>query len=366
MTTLNPPKTDSITLYYRDGSSDKVYQCSIEPKDGQFTVQFAYGRRGSTLQTGSKTTTPVEYDAAKAIYDKLVREKMAKGYSPGEDGTPYQQTGGRAQFTGILPQLLNPIDENEARRLITDSDWCMQEKKDGRRILIKKGVEGIVGINRKGMIVGLPSPIIETAQSIGGYFVMDGECIGDVLHAFDLLERNEQRMHEVPFGIRLHILGSVLKKHSRSNIQLVETASTQIEKESLFSRLQTQKREGVVFKHLNAAYTAGRPNTGGAQLKYKFCATLSAVVSKLNAQRSVELRLLNGMGWIPVGNVTIPPNHAVPTVGTVVEIRYLYAFPDSKALFQPVYLGQRNDTEAHECMASQLKFKSDEDETPNP
>jgi bifunctional non-homologous end joining protein LigD len=41
-------------------------------------------------------------------------------------------------------------------------------------------------------------------------------------------------------------------------------------------------------------------------LKFKFYATCSAVVSKINDKRSVELRLLNGDGWIPVGNVTIP------------------------------------------------------------
>jgi len=68
------------TLYYRDGRSDKVYRAAIEPRDGGYVVNFAYGRRGSTLATGTKTTSPVYFDAARLIYDKLVREKMAKGY----------------------------------------------------------------------------------------------------------------------------------------------------------------------------------------------------------------------------------------------------------------------------------------------
>lgn len=81
---------DRITLYYREGSSDKVYQCAIEPAGaGRFAVTFAYGRRGSTLNTGTKTSNPVDYDEAKRIYDKLVKEKTAKGYTPGADGTPY-------------------------------------------------------------------------------------------------------------------------------------------------------------------------------------------------------------------------------------------------------------------------------------
>ena len=45
-----------ITLYYREGSSDKVYQASIDPTDDGCIVRFAYGRRGTTMQTGKKKT----------------------------------------------------------------------------------------------------------------------------------------------------------------------------------------------------------------------------------------------------------------------------------------------------------------------
>ena len=44
---LETPK-QSITLYYREGSSDKVYQSAIEKQGELFVVNFAYGRRGST------------------------------------------------------------------------------------------------------------------------------------------------------------------------------------------------------------------------------------------------------------------------------------------------------------------------------
>ena len=70
---------ETITLYFREVPSDKVYQASIQPKDAGFMVHFAYGRRGSTLNTGSKTQSPVEYQIAKGIYDKLIKEKTAKG-----------------------------------------------------------------------------------------------------------------------------------------------------------------------------------------------------------------------------------------------------------------------------------------------
>jgi bifunctional non-homologous end joining protein LigD len=53
--TMKPAPTKSITLYYREGSSDKVYQCSIEASGELFVVNFAYGRRGTTLQNGTKS-----------------------------------------------------------------------------------------------------------------------------------------------------------------------------------------------------------------------------------------------------------------------------------------------------------------------
>src|ERR1700722_9789911 len=90
-----------ITLYYREGSSDKVYQCGIEPAGGGFVVHFAYGRRGATLNTRTKSSSPVNYASAKNIYDKLVREKTAKGYTPGENGTPYQNSTKDERSTGI-------------------------------------------------------------------------------------------------------------------------------------------------------------------------------------------------------------------------------------------------------------------------
>ncbi|HEV7405596.1 MAG TPA: WGR domain-containing protein [Chthoniobacteraceae bacterium] len=100
------PKGDNdmeqITLYCRAGSSDKVYQAAIQPEaDNQYSVQYAYGRRGATLQTGTKTSVPVEYHMARSIYDGLVKEKTAKGYTPGESGTPYQNTAHEPLTTGV-------------------------------------------------------------------------------------------------------------------------------------------------------------------------------------------------------------------------------------------------------------------------
>src|SRR5437660_4235166 len=138
----------SITLYYRDGRSDKVYQVQLEPQGGGFVVNFQFGRRGSTLQSGTKTNNPVSYGEAAKIYNRLVNEKKGKGYAEGEDGTHYEASEARGRQSDLLPQLLNEIDDERLNRLIADDDWYMQEKKDGRRLLIEKSGDAVRGINR--------------------------------------------------------------------------------------------------------------------------------------------------------------------------------------------------------------------------
>jgi len=164
-TERNPTLMEHITLYYRQGSSDKVYAASIQPKDDGHLVLFQYGRRGAALQSGQKTSRPVTYGEAKTIYDKLIREKLAKGYTAGENGSAYRQTDNAGQSTGILPQLLNPVEADDVPGLLRDPAYWMQEKFDGRRLLLRKEGDIIIGINRTGRVIALPGSLIESALS---------------------------------------------------------------------------------------------------------------------------------------------------------------------------------------------------------
>ena len=73
---------DRISLWYCEGASDKIYQAEIVPVSDGFQVIFAYGRRAGTMNTGTKTSTPVPYAQAKKLFDTLVNAKIAKGYEP--------------------------------------------------------------------------------------------------------------------------------------------------------------------------------------------------------------------------------------------------------------------------------------------
>lgn len=354
--------TESVTLYYREGSSDKVYQASIEPRDHNFVVNFAYGRRGSTMQTGSKTADPVDFDTAKHIYDKLVREKTAKGYTPGLNGKPYTASDKEQRVTNILPQLLNPIEEPQALKLLDDSAYWLQQKFDGRRVLIRVQDGIVTGINRSGLVIGLPESIVESAQALGKSCVIDGEAIGDRYFAFDLPVFNNVDYRRKSYAQRLETLTRLIGS-GQGAIDIVETAQTSVEKKTLLRRLMQEKAEGAVFKRHDSSYVAGRPSSGGSQLKFKFYATATCIVAKANSgKRSIALELIGAAGErVSVGNVTIPPSVKVPSSGALVEIRYLYAYPHG-SLYQPVYLGVRDDLTPEACSISQLKYKPSEDD----
>ena|ERR1700677_495939 len=347
-----------ITLYFRQGSSDKIYQAAIEAKDGGYVVNFAYGRRGTTLQTGTKTQAPVDYAAAMGIYDKLIKEKTAKGYTPGEDGTPYQHTDKQQEATGIHCQLLNAVEESDIPRLIRDPAFWLQEKHDGRRLLVQKHDGAVTGINKLGLSVAVPETIEAASKAFAQDFIIDGEAVGDVLHVFDLLSIDGKLVTARPYTDRnLHLI-NLLSSCQQRHIRLVETTFMPKQKQVLFDQLKAANREGVVFKHLSAPYTPGRPASGGMQFKFKFHETASCIVGRVNGKRSVSLKLFDGTDLVSIGNVTIPANKQIPKPDDVVEVRYLYAYRGG-SLLQPVYLGSRDDVKPEECAVDQLKYKAE-------
>ena len=351
----------SVSLFYRNGGSDKVYQAQIEQIDGGYIVNFQYGRRGSTLTSGTKTSAPVDFDTAVKVFDKLVAGKKSKGYTEGEDGTPYHHTEKAGQVSGLLPQLLNTIDDRAVARVVNDPSWLMQQKYDGRRLMLRKSGQVVEGINKLGLVVAVAAPIAQAALDIDGDFTIDGEAIGDHYHVFDALSVGDADLRGQAYSDRYRALADMIGGAQPTHIHLADSWSEAGDKANQLAVFRAMNAEGVVFKKAAAPYTAGRPNSGGAQLKFKFVATLSALVVKVNAQRSVAVSLLDGGQWRPVGNVTVPANAAVPAEGEVIEVRYLYAHQGG-SLYQPVYLGVRDDIESHECTVAQLKHKAAEAE----
>ena len=339
----------AVELGYRGGSSDKVYRACVESDGDGFMVNFAYGRRASSLASGTKTQEPVSMDEAMAIFEKLVRSKTAKGYRPlgqpaggGRSGIGINMAEVR-QDTGLRAQLLNPITEDEAEQYLAHPHWCAQEKYDGKRVLIGKAGNQIVAANRNGMSTGFPTVLAVQLAGMSGDFVIDGECVGDRFYAFDLLEHEGRDWRQSAYMDRLQALRAQFGNLGGS-IVVAETVMGD-GKRRLMDQLRMARKEGLVLKNMRAPWQAGRPANQGNALKLKFWSSCSCVVGRVNEKRSVELALDS----VSIGNVTIPPNHEIPVAGQVVEVRYLYVNGVGGSLYQPVYLGTRDDVLVAEC-----------------
>lgn len=373
-TSTGPSDLPAASLYYREGSSDKEYHAQVQASGQGYIVGFAYGRRGSTLQSGVKTQHPTSLAEATAIWSKLVKEKEAKGYrreAKAESGKvatvtaqpaapPPRRQSAVATEEPWLPQLLNPISEDALLLLIAEGHWGAQQKYDGKRIILVKRGERVQAFQRAGKACGIAPEIADYARTLLHDFIIDGEAIGPDYYAFDILEYCGADQRRSPYGTRHQTLLKLLGVPNGWPIHPSPLITGAAAIKKFIAELHAKNAEGIVLKDLLAPYTAGRPNSGGPQLKCKFYATCSAVVCAQNEQRSVGLALyLNDHQGLTIGNVTIPPNHAIPAVGQVVEIRYLYAYQGG-ALYQPVYLGARDDVDPADCTVEKqrLKFKA--------
>lgn len=351
---------ERISLYLTEGSSDKEYHAQLVAADDGYCVNFQYGRRGSSLTSGTKTKAPVDYPVAKAAYDKLVKEKMAKGYSTGLAGEAFQNPLMEQRASGVLPQLLNAITESQALALLEDDDYLLEEKFDGHRRMTWGKSDGVIGVNKKGLAVALPLNLAQAVEQTPEGTLIDGELMGGVLYAFDLLSLGQEDLRNVDAQTRHERLIKLLADTPATAgvIKVAKAFHTTETKRAEFERIKAAKGEGVVFKLKNSAYAAGRPNSGGSQLKFKFKEEATLQVSAVSAtKRSVSLQGYADDGVVAaLGNVTIPEKFAIPQVGAIVEVQYLYAFPGG-ALCQPVYKGPRDDQDVSDCKLSQLKIK---------
>lgn len=366
---------NKVTLYCRESGSDKVYALWLEEKGGAWLVQFQFGRRGGTQQTGTKTPEPVTREKAEQVYGKILREKLGKGYHEGEDAPAFSQVDG-AKDTGVRPMLLTTASEEDLDRLIGDAAWAAQEKLNGKRILIRRTVDGsgagtVAGINRRGLECPIPKRVEDVFfDERWPHVVLDGEMVGTTYHIFDLLEGIADERQR-PLADRHTILREMLRPVPPC-MRLVDLVMGPEAKRSLVKRLRAERREGVVFKRLDGRYEPGLIENlkNALAVKVKFYAEGDFVVLRLNEKRSAEVGAApDARGrCVSVGNVSVPAKYAPEVkVGSVVRVKYLYATTGGR-LYQP-FLNPTDDgrvTQSDvlpaECLLSQLKFEGKEDE----
>src|ERR1700675_4331479 len=103
----------SVTLYCQENGSDKMYKAEVSQSGTGYVVNCWWGPRTGSMQTGTKTRTPVSKDEALKTWEKLIHEKKAKGYDEGEAAPAYTEEDGTTKDTGLRAMLLTPASEDD-------------------------------------------------------------------------------------------------------------------------------------------------------------------------------------------------------------------------------------------------------------
>ena len=361
---------EQASLFYREGSSDKVYFASIEAEGNGYAVRFAYGRRGSTLTTGAKTKAPVSREEAQKVFTQLVRSKTDKGYQVDGASSTVIATAAPVELpAGITApprQQLNAITSAEGISFVANPNWCAQPKYDGRCATIVKRGASVVVFNKLKKPISL-SPSVEAVLIAAAIdMTLDCESYSDRVVAYDCTFFDGASLTTAAYRDRLDALTSAVRSlgDGQDAVRLTETAFSRGEKETLIAGLRATGREGVVFKSLGAVYNDDRSASGGNALKMKFWRSATVRIASIHpTKRSVGMEMLSPDGaWIGVGSVTVKANLAIPAIGARWEAKYLYAFPNGGSLFQPELLSERTDeTTDPDCLMSQLEYKVDDE-----
>jgi len=338
-------------LWSTKGGSDKVYNAFLRPKAGAWVVDYTNGPRGGTPRPGTRTEQPLDYAAAHEIYTKLVKSKIKDGYTSAEGGQAYTSSEFAGRATGLDLQLLTAIDEPTCRNLLNDDIWAAQLKENGERRVVMVRSGSVTGANRNGLLVDIPQAWQKEYAQFWD-IELDGEHVGDVFHAFDMLSCAGENLRSMPFAARYLRMTKVLSCMATAppSLRLLEAQATSETKRRLLQHVRDNNLEGIVFKRLDSPYEAGRSK---AALKFKLVDQATCIVVSHNVQRSVVVGLLDAGGRLkPLGNVTIPGNHEIPAVGQLAEIEFLYF--TGNAFEQPVYLRQRTDLNREDARLDQV------------
>jgi hypothetical protein len=362
---------NKITLNCTEGGSSKQYTMWLSEKDGGFTVDFNYGPIGGWVKVGTKTAAPVTREKADKIYEAKLKEQRAKGYVQGKDAPAYSEVP-EAVDSGVRPMLLTPDVEDNIEQYINSDAWAGQEKMNGKRILLKSNIVA-VGINKRGLECPIP---VELAKAVKKKFigVFDGELIGETYHVFDILytgmDFGTVSHCEKGLNDRRDLVDFFVRKIDSPFVKRVPLEYGVENKTRLVTLLRKFQKEGVVFKRTNGQYDPGRIENlkKALAVKIKFYAEGQFAILKWNgAKMSVEVAAMEGKDIFSVGNVTIAQKYADQIkVGALLRVKYLYATPGAKQLFQakldPTDDGIVIKTDSDVTKVSELKFEGKEEE----
>jgi len=352
---------DETTTLHSDSNTvhGKLYKVHLRHAGNDlYEVLYSNGKANSALTTPrAKTSTPLPYEEAKTIADRLIKKKLASTYTiipnDGNDLSVVPPTNINATTESkFLTMPLHPIGDPEP--YLQCGTYYAQIKYDGERRVIKALDNNVTGYGRYGQ----PKPILkETIEVLSEFnLTLDCEDMGDHYRVFDLLVFDGEDITNMSYSFRYTKLVVLLSTLDVPTLRLAVAFQSESKKRDMLRHCIDNNLEGLVFKEVNSKYIpASSANANSPQHKYKLYATISCIVTAKNkTKRSIAVEVKDGETVVPVGNVTIPGNAIMPIRGQVVEIKYRHASNANK-LIEPVYLGIRNDVALNNCSINQLK-----------
>jgi bifunctional non-homologous end joining protein LigD len=248
-------------------------------------------------------------------------------------------------------------------KYLQNPDFGISQKIDGHRILLQKMGSGHVEmLNRNGKPYThqkLLPRLIETFpfDRMPGGWTFDGELVDNVYHVFDLPFAGAIGIHEgTPYRDRYLWLQNFMNLGIGDNpyVKLVPFIyETDIDKDRFFIKCLNNQAEGVMFRRLDAPYTAGKRNP--RLLKFKFVKTANVWISAINigGKDNCELSVYRDLEPFPVGKASTIGKGLVQ-IGDVFEVRYLYLGPGNR-LVQPRLMRCRIDADKQDCLFDLLE-----------
>jgi hypothetical protein len=352
---------DFRRLECKTGGHNKFYELWMEQKGSSdyWFVNFKYGAIGTSGLSGSKTPTAMMKHLASGIYNKLLTEKLGKGYSTVKEGSKAlpksmqsfveekakKKTMSDYLSVGLMMPTKDVLENLEA--YTKNGDWMFQQKLNGQFCRIfwtGIGKDEPIAFNKTGGIVELNDEISSAVRKAGKAVILDGELINGAFHAVDALRIGTVDLEHVYADLRFDALSGYVSQYQGAYIHFVQCGLSEDAKRELVKHLQDNSQEGVVIKLKAAKYEAGKASMASkaVSVKIKFWKEVSALMLKWNDKNSIQVAVREKVGMshktLNVGNVTVPEKYKNQIKdageGCIVRVRYLFATAANK-LYQP-------------------------------
>ena len=120
-----------------------------------------------------------------------------------------------------------------------DGKWLQEQAAGGRRVLVRKRGDEVVGVTADGSLAGLPLPVVLAVQRVAAESCLfDGEVLGDAYHVSDVLEHDGRDCRSRPFALRYDLAMNLVDAIPSDHLRYAVTATTTTAKRDMLDRLQ--------------------------------------------------------------------------------------------------------------------------------